>query len=93
MLAPLTDLTKMPKCTKKNDKIPWNEKYDKAFQKIKEVIAGEKNLACPDFNKTFDVHVDASDLQLGGVVSQDGKPIAFYSRKLSETQKGYTVEE
>ena len=35
----------------------------------------------PDFSKPFDIFTDASDYQLGGVITQDGMPIAFYSRK------------
>ena len=50
-------------------------------------------LAYPDFSKRFDIHTDSSDYQLGAVISQEGKPIAFYSRKLSGAQTRYTVTE
>ena len=50
-------------------------------------------LAYPDFSKTFVIHTDASHYQLGGVISQDGKPIAFYSRKLNDAQTRYTTTE
>lgn len=40
-------------------------------------------LAYPDFEKTFDLYHDASDLQLGAVLVQGGKPIDFYTRKLN----------
>jgi hypothetical protein len=46
-----------------------------------------------DFNKVFEIHTDASDYQLGLVISQDQKPIAFYSKKLTATQRSYTVGE
>ena len=38
-------------------------------------------LTYPDFNETFKVHNDDSAFQLGAVITQKGKPIAFYSRK------------
>ena len=46
----------------------------------------------PDFNKVFEIHTDASDRQLGSVISQEGK-ITFYSRKLSSAQCNYTTTE
>ena len=59
----------------------------------KRVIAKETILAFPDFSKPFTTHTDASHYQLGGVISQDGKPIAFYSRKLNDAQTRYTTTE
>ena len=41
----------------------------------------------------FDVHADASDEQLGAVLSQGGKPLAFYTRKLNSAQRNNTVGE
>ena len=51
----------------------------------------ETILNYPDFNKVFDIHTDTSDRQLGTVISQEGKPLAFYSRKLSSAQHNYTT--
>ena len=39
------------------------------------------------------IHIDASDRQLGAVISQNGKPLVFYSRKLSGAQRNYTTTE
>jgi hypothetical protein len=52
-------------------------------------------LCYPDFNKPgyFHLYTDASDHQLGAVIMQDKKPIAFYSRKLNTAQKRYTTTE
>ena len=47
----------------------------------------------PYFNKQFEIHTDDRNLELGVVISQEVKPIAFYSRKLTGTPKGYTVTE
>jgi len=59
----------------------------------KKVIAKERLLAYPDFNKPFQIHAVASHYQLGAVVSQEGKPIAFCSRKLNPVQTRYTATE
>ena len=50
-------------------------------------------LAFPNVNLKFVIHTDASDRQLGAVISQNGKPIAFYSRKLNSAQRRYTTTE
>jgi len=59
----------------------------------KRVIAKETMLANPNFNKPFQIYTDTSHYQLGAVVSQEGKPIAFYSRKLNPAQMRYTTTE
>ena len=56
---------------------------DKAFIQMKQLIAQETILAFPDWDKPFDVFTDASDYQLGGVIQQGGKPLAFYSRNIT----------
>ena len=43
-----------------------------------------------DWTILFTVHTDASDKQLGDVISRNNKPIAFLSRRLRKTQRKYT---
>jgi hypothetical protein len=57
------------------------------------VIGREVSLAYPDFNTPFQIHTDASKTQIGAVMSQNGKPIAFCSRKMNSAQQNYTVTE
>mmetsp|Transcript_27157 Transcript_27157/g.39951 ORF Transcript_27157/g.39951 Transcript_27157/m.39951 type:complete len:231 (-) Transcript_27157:742-1434(-) len=54
-------------------------------------MAKEAILVFPQFDKLFLLHTDASDYQLGGVISQNNKPIAFFSKKLNNAQKKYTT--
>ena len=89
ILGPLTELAS----GKKNKKIPWKEEQEKAFQELKRLVSQETILAYPDWSKPFEIHSDASDYQLGAVLSQDGKPLSFFSRKLTAPQKNYTVTE
>ena len=87
VLAPLTEL-----CSK-TTKFKWTDRQQKAFEDIKQIVAKETLLAYPNFNEPFVIHTDASDQQLGAVISQNEKPIAFYSRKLSPAQTRYTTTE
>jgi hypothetical protein len=74
-------------------KFEWHSSHQQAFDKIKKVIGTEVLLCYADINKPvlFHFYIDASDHQLGAVIMQDKKPIAFYSRKLNTAQKRYTT--
>jgi hypothetical protein len=87
ILAPLTKLTS----TKNSWK--WSDEEQNAFDTMKKIMARETILAYPNFEIPFEIHTDASAFQLGAVISQNGKPIAFYSRKLSPAQTRYTTTE
>ena len=50
-------------------------------------------LALPDHTKVFEVHTNASDFAIGGVLMQDRHLIAFESCKLNNIEKRYTVQE
>ncbi|RVW74337.1 Retrovirus-related Pol polyprotein from transposon 17.6 [Vitis vinifera] len=85
--APLTDLLK------KNKAWEWDERCQQAFENLKKAVTEELVLALPDHTKVFEVHTDASDFVIGGVLMQDRHPIAFESRKLNDTERRYTVQE
>ena len=87
LLAPLSGLVSS------KVKWTWNKEHEDAFQEIKKVISRETLLAFPDFNKEFHVYTDASNYQLGAVIMQNDKPLAFYTRKLNNAQKNYTTGE
>jgi hypothetical protein len=100
MLAPLPDLveerggTKTTRINKtKNRPWRWDPIHQQAFDNIKAAIAKETVLAYLDFSKPFEIYTDTSSTQLGAVITQDNKPIAFFSMKLSETQQKYSVTE
>ena len=55
------------------------------------MLSKETLLRYLDFFKGFKIHTDASKYQLGAVISYDGKPIVFYSRRLTDCQTRYTA--
>uniref|UniRef100_A0A1S4AFS1 Reverse transcriptase/retrotransposon-derived protein RNase H-like domain-containing protein n=1 Tax=Nicotiana tabacum TaxID=4097 RepID=A0A1S4AFS1_TOBAC len=80
------------KCLKNRPWV-WTEHCQKAFEGLKTAVTEGPVLALPDFAKTFEVHTDASDFAIGGVLMQDKHPTTFESRKLNETERRYTVQE
>jgi hypothetical protein len=98
MLAPLSDLVGEcgeTKTTHKNKvkKKPWqwDSIHQEAFDNVKKTIAKEVVLAYPDFTQPIDIYTNASTKQLGAVITQNNRPVAFFSRKLSGAQSKYTV--
>ena len=100
LLSPLTDLVGecgTAKSTKKKGtkKAPWHwdDIHQKAFESIKTMIARDIVLAYPDFTKKFVIYTDASKRQLGAVITQDNRPLAFFGRKLNGAQQKYNITE
>ncbi|MFM8622678.1 MAG: pol polyprotein, partial [Holophagaceae bacterium] len=87
VLAPLTALCSETK------KFVWGPEQRQAFLEAKKILSKEAILAFPDFSKKFEIYTDASKYQLGAVITQDGRPLAFYSRKLNDAQTRYTTTE
>ncbi|KAK2973404.1 hypothetical protein RJ640_011638 [Escallonia rubra] len=85
--APLTDLLKKGKTWE------WSKRCQFAFEWLQEAVTEESILAQHDHTKVFELQTDASDFAIGGVLMQQGHPIAFESRKLNDTERRYTVQE
>ena len=86
VLAPLMAMTsKTP--------FKWEAPHQQGFNTMKSLVAADALLAYPDPNHPFDVETDASDYQLGAIIKQHGRPVAYYSRKLNSAQKNYTTIE
>lgn len=83
----LTDLLK------KDQKWECTEACQQAFEKLKQAVASELVLKLPDFSLPPEVHTDASDRDISGVLIKDGHPVAFESRKLKDAEQRYLAHE
>jgi hypothetical protein len=63
----------------KEVKFKWSPQYKEAFLTLKKLLTTAPVLAQPDIEKPYDVYCDASDTDIGGVLMQDGRAIAYAS--------------
>ena len=87
LLKPLSALTP------KKLKFRWTFVEQKVFDEIKQIFTRDILFVYKDFNKKIDILTDASELQIGAVIIQTVKPIAFCSRRLTKPKERYTVTE
>ncbi|RVX00199.1 Transposon Ty3-I Gag-Pol polyprotein [Vitis vinifera] len=75
--------------------LPWLgqllQKCQMTFESLKEAISTKLVLRLPDLDLPFEVQTDASDRALGGVLVQEGHPVAFESRKLNNAEQRYST--
>ena len=83
--APLYDLLT------KRKRFIWDDQKQKAFDDIKEMLEARITLAPIDPTLPFDLYTDASGVAIGACLMQAGRPVNFYSKKLSETAQRYSA--
>ena len=81
--VPLRDLLK------KDVEFIWDDCHDTAFQKIKDVLTESPVLAFFDPEKQITLQVDASKYGLGATMLQEGRPVSYASKTLTQTEVGY----
>ena len=88
-MTPLTNLI-----TKKKGPVKWTLEADEAFHNIKRIYAEDVLLHYPDYTQPFELYTDSSEYQMGGVITQQVRVIAYLSKKLSTAQTKYpTIEQ
>ena len=83
-MAPITD------CLNRGQ-FSWIGAASKAFKEVKKLMTKAPILHLPDFSKAFEVTADASNVGIGGVLSQEGHPIAYFNEKLNNAKLKYST--
>lgn len=72
-------------------KLVWTTEEAQAFEIIKAKLTTAPILVLPDFNSIFELHCDASKIGIGAVLSQNKRPVAYYSEKLAGARSRYST--
>jgi hypothetical protein len=83
-MSPITE------CTKQG-LFNWTNRAQKAFEVIKQMLTEAPILQLLNFEVAFEVTCDASHIGIGGILSQNGHPMAFYSGKLNDAKRRYSI--
>jgi hypothetical protein len=83
IVAPLNDLTK------KGVLFYWGAAQKHSFNTLIDKLTHAPLLQLPNFGKTFELECDTSGIGIGGVLLQEGKPIAYFSEKMSGPSLNY----
>ena len=86
LAKPLTNLLK-----KRN--FHWRQEAEVAFEKLKVAMSRVPTLGLLDFNKPFVLEIDACGVDIGAVLMQEGRPLAFLNQALNPRQLGLSIYE
>ena len=81
--APLRELLKQH--------VPWHweHEHEKALDQVKQMLTSTPVLQYYDVKKQVTVQTDASQSGLGCCIMQDGRPVAYASRSMTDCEKNY----
>ncbi|GFX00132.1 transposon Tf2-6 polyprotein [Trichonephila clavipes] len=91
----LSEFLKGSKGKKDSKPLNWSFEAITAFPRCKQALADAALLAHPSPSAPLALHVDAFDYAIGGalhqVVDSELQPLAFFSRKLTSSEKSYSA--
>ena len=85
--SPLTNLLR------KGIKFQWTDKCQNSFEQLKGMLVEAPVLTQPTSRKEYTLYSDASGIGLGRVLMQDGKVVAYASKKLKPHEQNYPTHD
>ena len=90
-LPQLSDVSEpLRNLTKEQNQFIWSKVHQDAFNKLTQLISEPPLLRYYDLEEEVTIETDASDYGLGAVLLQAGRPVAFASRTMTETERRYS---
>jgi hypothetical protein len=83
----------MTQLLQKDEKFVWTSECEEAFHTLRTLLTSAPILAQPDIEKVFDVYCDASGTDLGCVLMQEGRVIAYASHQLQKHEVNYPTHD
>jgi hypothetical protein len=83
----------LTRLTEKGVDFEWDNDCEVSFQTLKHNLVEAPKLSLFESGKHFTVYTDASRIGLGCVLMQDGKVIAYGSRRLKKHERKYPTHD
>jgi len=74
-----------------NTSFKWTLKAQSAFEEVKRRLTQAPVLALSCFENAFEIECDASGVGIGGVLTQEGELLDFFSEKLYDSRRKSTT--
>lgn len=92
VVSPLTTLLSPSKS------FMWNAECQYAFESVKALLCNSPVLQAPNYERSFQLEVDASNVGAGAVLLQEDEqgithPVSYFSRKFNKNQLNYSTVE
>ena len=71
-------------------KFRWMPKVGEDFEKLNEQGETKPILQLLNFHKVFTIGCEASGIVVGGVLSQEGRSVTFFSENMNEDKEKYS---
>ena len=75
----------------KGSSYQWNPKAQATFEEIKLKLTQALVPALPYFDKVFEIECDAFRVRIGGVLTREGCPLAFFRETLCDARRKYST--